>query len=285
MHPNQSEIRKYCDRRLAEPAERKVAEHLDVCEFCREYCEEHRALAQAIGDAAASTVPTQDSHRVDDIHRQTLAGITVRLAPSIPVVPPEPALLAADGSHKAPARLENLATLYSENPEIVLRIMRDNARNHEYLQLVSEDEHLISRVLVQVPESDLSILTDQNGRGDIEWRQIKDITRYRWCVKLPDAEFALSPLQYDPETVEYHEETVLETSRGDQLGIRFEGRTEGKRLTVRILAFDGCSDFAPVRVVISQATDSVSRSLARTDALELELSSPQDLIAIRLFSE
>ena len=285
MHPSQRDLRGYCDERLAGAAARQVAGHLEQCEFCREYCEEHRALTQAIDAAAAGTIAALDAHRVEEIHRKTLAGMVVDLAPSIPIAPQEPALLAADGGGAAAARLENLGTLYSENPEVVLRIMRDNSRKRDYLQLVSEDENLVSRVLVQVPELDLSVLTDQNGRGDIEWARFEDFTRYGWRVKLPDAEFSLSPLEYDPEKVEYHEETVLETSRGDRLGIRFEGRTEGKRLTVRILAFEGRADFDSVRVVVSQATESVTRNLARTEALDLELSSPDDLIAIRLFSE
>jgi hypothetical protein len=285
MHPSRSDLRRYCDQRLVEPAARTVAEHLAVCEFCREYCEEHRALTQAIDREAGRTIAALDAHRIDEIHRKTLAGMVVELATSIPVAADEPALLAADGGSQVHARLENLGTLYSENPEVVLRIMRDNSRQQDYLQLVSEDEHLVSRVLVQVPELELNVLTDQYGRGDIEWSDLRDFARYGWRVKLPDAEFSLSPLQYDPEKVEYHEETILETERGDRLGIRFEGRTEGKRLTVRILQFEGRSDFDTVRVVVSQATESVSRNLSRADALDLELSSPDDLIAIRLFSE
>jgi len=285
MHPSRRDLRGYCDRRLAGAQFETITAHLESCQFCREFCSEFRAMTEHIDEAVRQHRPGSGEHPADGIYHAALAGLSIRLVQTTSIAPPEVALLAADGSSSTSPRLENLGTLYSENPEIVLRIMRDNVHRCEYLQLVSEDDRLISSVLVQVPALDLSILTDRNGRGDIDWREIKDLARHEWRVKLPDAEFSLAPLEYDPDQVEYHEETVLETTRGDRVGIRFEGRVEDKRITVRILQLGGRSDFGTVHVAVTQAGEAVAARLSDQDVLHMDLTSPRDTIAIRLYRE
>jgi len=285
VHPDRSDLSRYCDGRLDAAKAELISAHIEECEFCRELCSEFRALSGFVDEAIRQSRPESVDSAAGGVYSQATSGLRIRLVPSIPVGRPEQALLAADGTSAAAPRLESIGTLYSQSPEVVLRIMRDNARGQEYVQLVADDEKLIARVLVQVPELGVNVLTDLDGRGEIEWQRADDPAKYAWRVKLPDAELSLAPLEYDPERVEYQEETVLETARGDRIGVRFEGKVEGKRLTLRILQLGGRADFGTVHVAVAQAGETITAPLSGKDELHLTLRSPDDLIAIRLFAE
>ncbi|UCD64247.1 MAG: hypothetical protein JSW34_02080 [Candidatus Zixiibacteriota bacterium] len=283
MHPAQYVLRRYCDRHLDPETAGQVEKHVETCQFCREFCEEYRALSQFVDQAAEEALPARAKQAAGYLYRvgycvEPIVLSLLRQEPSALRVP-----LAADGTPKDELRFENLATFFSEEPEMVLRVMRDNRKQRDFLQLVSDDSSLVSRVLVEVPDLDLSIITDENGRGDFDRPYPDDASDLKWQVKMPQAEFSLLPLQYDPARVEYSEDIVLETVHKDRVAVRFEGQKDGKRISIRILELNGHPDFEPVAVAVSQGGKSLVAGASRDDTLYFEMEGTENSIDIRLF--
>jgi len=283
MHPVQDLLRRYCDRDLEPAAAKQVEAHLRRCELCREFCEEYRALGEFVDQQAERPLPTEAQHAASRLYRAGFGGEVVVLRPFSGEAEAAPIHLAADRPGESGPRFENLATFFSEQPEVVLRIMRDNERDQDYLQLVSEDTNLISQVLVEMPDLELSVITDEHGRGVFEKRFPDDARELPWQIKMPEAEFSLLPLQYDPNRVEYSEDIVLETVRKDRVAIRFEGQREGKQISIRILELNGRADFTPVSVAVSQGGKSLIGNLAQDDVLYFDMEGTESTIDIRLF--
>lgn len=283
MHPAQAVLRRYCEGDLHQTAAREVEGHIRDCQFCREFCEEYRALAGFIDRAVKVPLPEPAKQTAGYLYRAGFSSQPIPLTPFQRESAAAPVHLAADGTAKNRLRYENLATFCSEDPEIVLRVMRDNRQQRDYLQLVSDDTSLISNVLVEVPDLDLSVITDEHGRGDFEQRYPDRAASLNWQIKMPQAEFSLAPLRYDPTRVEYSEDIVLETVREDRVAIRFEGQKEGKRISIRILQLNGEQEFEPVAVAVSQGGKSMVAGASRGDVLYFEMEGIESSIDIRLF--
>lgn len=130
--------------------------------------------------------------------------------------------------------------------------MQAPEKGNEYLQLLSEDDRFSKHVMVQVPELNREFITDADGRAGIDLETTKGLDKLKWQIKLPEAVFTLEPLTYDPEKVEYAEEISLETERHDVIKVRFEGKTEGKQLSIRVTELDGRTDFGPLKIAVTQ---------------------------------
>jgi hypothetical protein len=196
---------------------------------------------------------------------------------------PAVSFLAADGRAEREPTVKRIATLFSEDPEVVVQIMRNSARGSDYLQVQAEDSRHLAHVLVQIPEIGREFVTDVNGRSEIDLGSVENPDKLKWQIKMPEAVFALEPLAYDPDKVEYTREIQLQTDRHDRIEIRFEGRTEGKHLSIRVVELDGRADFGPVRVVVTQNTRVDSVSAVAGVPVEIGPIDPESVISIRLY--
>ncbi len=281
-HPTHNELKLLVEERTPDTATReKLAAHVESCEFCREYCENYRTLLQIDADSAAglsSAAAAQSAALFAAARRGLVVPLSTLAALSSAAV----YRLAADTESKPPA-VESLATYFSENPEFVLRLMRDHNRERDYLQLAGKAAEASAEVLLRIPDLDREFLTDHEGRVDLELGELEKTAELNWEIKLPDVSFSLSPLQYDPEHTESVSEVALESESGDSIRVTLEQKTEGKQIVLQILALDGRSDFKPVRLAISQANTTQLHDAGPSDLVRFELSDPEQEIRIRLF--
>jgi len=191
-------------------------------------------------------------------------------------------VLAADSPDDTPMCVSCLATLYSDDPEIVVQLMRDPERG-DYLHAISDDPGLVAGVMIQLPDLDLEFVTDDSGHAFGIALPPEALTMHSWQVKLPDAVFDLKPLAYDPEHPEYSKEAVLETDKGDRVRIVFEGIAQGKQIELQILELDGRTDFDDCTMHISQAENATVLRASRDADVRFDIANPKQPIKIRIF--
>lgn len=282
MHPPKDKMKLLVDRALPEKEAAEIERHLKECEFCREFAGSYRLWRQSEREAAATPSSAKTDELADRLFVESLGGRIIELHP----LPGESGalLLAADGRTGESAKVRHLATLCSEEPELVMRLMRDLEAGCDYLQLIAEDANLARGVMVQLPELKRQFITDTTGRAVLEGISLEKPDDLKWQIKMPDMIFDLEPLKYDPEKVEYSSETVLETSGQDRIKVTFEGRTEGKQITIRILELDGSTDFESVRVAVTQDENTQSATAEPDKTLIFESIDARLPINIRLFT-
>lgn len=285
MHPTQEELRGFVDQKLTDPDRQKeIADHVESCEFCSELCDNYRQLTQPPEFSQQEPLPEKLQRLGDKLYDNALRSSVIDLRPlTAPGTTPSGSLLVADGSADGRSRVHNIATLCSENPELVLRVMRAPEEGGDYLQLLAEDPSLAAHVMVQVPELGKEFVTDANGRADVDLGRADNLEQLKWQIKMPEAVFSLEPLEYDPDKVEYAEEIVLETDRHDRVEIRFEGKTEGKQLAIKVVELDGRSDFGPVKIAITQENRSDILSAQAGVSIEFGPIDSDTTINIRLY--
>ncbi|MEW5995958.1 MAG: hypothetical protein AB1744_16400, partial [Candidatus Zixiibacteriota bacterium] len=165
----------------------------------------------------------------------------------------------------------------------VLQLARDVEKRQDYVQLISEDATLTANVMVRIPELNMEVITNHQGFASLEDITVRDPHQLTWQLKLPEAVFSLEPLTYDPNRTEYAKEVELHTDWNDRITVTFEGKTEGKRILIRILELDGRADFGHVRVQLSQRELSHIRDAEGNETIAFDLTDEQDTINIRLF--
>ncbi|UCC44650.1 MAG: hypothetical protein JSU65_01605 [Candidatus Zixiibacteriota bacterium] len=254
MHPTRKELIKFVNDEVIDSQQRgKVADHVAVCEFCSEFCNDYRQLSQPLELSPSEPFPERLQQLADRVYDCAIRSRVIELGPLTAGAAEEPAsYLAADGTSDEVAGVRSLATLCSENPEVVLRVIHDPSEAGSYLQLMASDPRLAAHVMVQVPELGREFVTDAAGRAAVDLEQVEHLERLKWQIKLAEAVFTLEPLKYDPDKTEYAEQITLETERHDRIEVRFEGKTEGKLLSIKVIELDGRSDFGPVKLAVSQ---------------------------------
>ena len=283
MHPSKTELRLFVDRRLDDSGKlSEISAHLDECEFCREFCDNYRLYAGSLEEALGEETPEKFKKLANRLYRESFGSRIIYLIP----FEKTPAMfhLAADGTKETAVNVENLSTFYSEEPELVLRVMRDKNKGYDYLQLISENQEIASNVLVQIPELKKEYLTDMRGRAKLEESLLMDLSHLKWQIKIPNAIFSLKPLVYDPEAVEYEKEVILETDKDDKIKVRFEGKTEGKQISIQVLQLEGRQDFGSVRILITQKSSQQLKEIAPDKELHFDIIDPGAEINIRLFA-
>ncbi len=258
MHPTREELLQFANQELTDPTRQKeIADHVKACEFCSEFCENYRQLMEPPEPLADEPLPEKLRKLADELHEAALRSATIDLKPLTGrVAAPEVSYLAADSAPEEQPGVRNIATLCSEFPEVVLRVMRDSREDRDYLQLLARDPRLAAHVMVRVPQLNREFVTDADGRAEIDLQRAENLEALKWQIKMPDAVFALEPLKYDPDKIEYAKEITLETDRHDRVNVRFEGKTEGKQLSIKVIELGGKTDFGPVRVSITQESQS-----------------------------
>lgn len=284
VHPDRAELDLFVSNRFADSARvRAIAAHLAECEFCREYCDNYRLQVAVETENDKTELTPEDRAFADRLYHSALRGKVIALN----VLPTAPTFaqmyLAADGQSPESRPVTNLATLYSEDPELVLRVMRDTAQGIDYLQLIGADPELVAHALIQIPEIPREFVADASGRVNLGREELKEFEKLRWQIKLPDARFDLRPLVYDPEHVESVQEITLETEQHDRILVTLAGKTAGKQILIRVLALDGKSDFGSVRVSISQQSVHAVNQVTPNQIVPFDYIDPNQEINIRLF--
>ena len=256
MHPSEVELIGYAN---ATPDERAqlgaLAEHLQVCRSCRDRLERLEDWRDAVADSLSQGLPDEAVALTERVYQDALfAARTIPLVPMTFDPAEEPSRLAADGDivPASPVGLKHLATLYSERPEIVLRVMRDKQTQEDSLHLLGKDPALVRNVLIHIVEPPMDFVTDHRGVANLGRGRLDDPASLQWQVRLPDATFVLSPLEHEPQTSSAAREFELAAEGGNRMGVTLDRAAEGMVLRLRPIAIGGREDFERVRLVISQ---------------------------------
>ena len=284
VHPTKDELNLFVGNKLAdgEPA-RSIEAHIAECEFCRQYCDLYRQEQALQSEADAVEITETDRLMADRIYNQAMAGRVIPLNMMSTGQSLGQTHMAADGSGKTIRPTINLATLYSEDPEMVLRVMRDSEQDIDYLQLIGANPELTAHVLIQIPEIKKEYLTNDFGRAIVPKGELDDVETLHWEIKMPDVRFDLRPIVYDPEHVESVREVTLETDQHDRILVTFASKTAGKQILIRVLELDGETGFGSVRVSISQQQMQETKNVAPNQTVPFGYVDPDQGIDIRLY--
>ena len=284
VHPAKNELNLFVGNKLADGGlAQSIEAHIAECEFCREYCDLYRQEQAVHSEAEAMEITEYDRWKADRIHNQAIAGQVISLNVMSINRSPEQTFMAADGGGKAVRPAASLATLYSEEPEMVLRVMRDFEQNIDYLQLIGTDPELTAHVLIQIPENKREYVTDDFGRVVVPKGELGNVETLHWEIKLPDIRFDLPPVVYDPEHVESVREVTLETDQNDRILVTLASRTAGKQILIRVLELDGQTNYDSVRVSISQEQVHEIKDVTPNQVVPFAIIDPNQRINIRLY--
>lgn len=245
----------------ATPQEREampaITEHLKMCDSCREKLAHFQEWPSARRESETRGLSPQARALADRLYHSALAASrTIDLTPLTIDAPATPVHLAADGqAEPAPHEgLEHRATLYSENPELVLRLMRNPRTHEESLHLIGADASLTENVLIHIEDPPMDFVTDGHGVAEVSYGHLDNPTTMRWQVRLPDAVFALSPLEHRPEESGASREFEIESDSDNRIGVALKRRDGGVSLRLRLLRIGGRENLERVRLVISQGS-------------------------------
>ncbi len=279
MHPLREEL-----NRLAEGLEtaESIIVHVRDCEFCSTYCERFKMLLSSV-ESAEVLDPSAIADIAAGIFEATTSSKIIPLSRMIHDRLSAQRLLAADGGRANEPSLQNLSTWYSQEQDIVVRVMRDTRRAVDFLQVIAPDESLMAHVLIESVDARLAYVTDNLGKVEFGMMQIEDIASVKWQIKLPEAVFRLDLLAYDPEHIKSETDTILVSPGGDKVSIKLQNKTEGKEILVRVLALDGNDRYQHARIAITSNSGSEIKAVTPKDAMKFALIDANTEIGIRIF--
>ncbi len=234
---------------------RAIRAHLDGCEDCRVRFAEIEGWHIAVEGSMAEGFPRVAQSVADQIYRDAItASRVVLLSPMTMPQTHEPVHLAADGQAETESvrPLEHRATMVSENPELVMRIMRDPASGEETLHLIGADPSVTRHVIIHVDDPPLDLVTDADGKALLTGTPMANPADARWEIRLPDATFALTRLEgmgIDPGG---EREVTLSSGPDNEMGITLTEGPDGLALRLRLLRVNGRNNIERARLVISQ---------------------------------
>ena len=282
MHPNREDIENYLSGVLGDSRSREIERHLAICEFCREFAQNFREFLEDLESAAMESLPEELNRLADTLFVRGLSSKIIDLK-QLQSEAAKEIFLAADSEAGESQALVALGTFYSEVPEMVLKVMRDNNAGYDFIQLISEKEWMTSNVLVRAPEINRETITGEDGRAVFTERLPAKIDHLKWQLKFPDAIFDLASLKYDPEKVEYEKEVTLETDRKDKIRVKFQGKTEGKQIEIAVLSLEGKPEFNTVKIAVSCEGKNQFKNVRNAETVSFEVKEPLEEIRIRLY--
>lgn len=281
MHPTDLELIRFArmpdgERDLRDP----VALHLVGCDDCRE---ELAIMVEWLANTDVRDMSDPARSRFEDtvirLFRQRTTVIA--FAPfAMPETASHPHSLAADGVTPPAAGLQHRATLYSEDPEVILRVMHDPKTLRDVLQLTADDPALTSHVYIRLTDPPMEFFTNERGIAEAPARSLEDPSTRSWRLQLPDASFMLKPLEQSTAA----RETVIDLPDGDSVAITVLPDSKGLSLRVRPMRIHGHETIERVRVVVCQSGGRWQAVDTRTpgECVAANLSSDSP-IEIRLF--
>lgn len=284
MHPIREEFDRYLQGTLECARRQQVEKHLLDCNFCAELVKNLKLRQKFSSHSLTEDMPPNLEEVADRLFDLSLRGTLIELTLLERHSTGPSSLMAADGLSREDMGVENLATVYSENPEIVLRLMRDNKAGQCYVQVVSDDPALYENMLVELPDIGRSVITDKNGRAQIDDIDPDQISDMRWRIRLPDVVFDLESLTFDPNQTEYRKETILESKQGDRIRVSLEGMGDGKQIELEVLQLDGSAKIGRLHMVVSVDDDIQRFSLEGKKSVVIETGSLPGKIRIRLYT-
>jgi hypothetical protein len=285
MHPSRMEIRSLLEGTLADTGAQSIlSAHLQQCEFCADIADEERMILEELQKTSTEAISPELQKLGSRWYQASLLGVLVDLTPLTTARDAAGLRIAADTSGPKTPRIESLLTLFSEKPEFVLNVMRDNSAHKDYLQLSSDEPENVSQVLVRIPQLDTELLTDPQGRVELPEQLTSDAATLNWQVKLPSAIFDLEPIVYDPDEVEFSQEIELASDKHDRIQVTFQRKTEGAQVIIRVLELDGQTDFKHVRVALSQENALSHIETAPDKPVTFDILDKDRAIHIRLFN-
>ena len=280
VHPPRRHLSRLVDGTLEADLSAEVVAHVENCEFCREFCEYLRQFNQAIAEAAKQELPVAALAQADRLYQAALVSRVIPLQMLSSETAASRMALAADSENKESDSVRNLTTLYSENPEVVLRVMHDPRLKGDYLQLIADDPSLVANVLVQVPDKNWELLTDAGGRAEFTTGSLQDFEHLKWQIKLPEAVFELRSLP-KPHPTGATAPTVLSNEHGDRIEVGLSA--EESTVSVRVLEIGGRSEFDRITVSVSQERSHALKPAEPGKTVSFELDHPDATVFIRLF--
>ncbi len=282
MHPSDLELLRYA-RTLAADRDQSasVGMHVKVCEQCRHELALMEGWLSQLSSVVAA-VPVKRSPFEEVAlgllqSRPTVIALTAFEMPDSPVVAHA---LAADGTAIATPGLQHRATLYSEDPEVILRLMHDPVNQTDIVQLTAGDPALTRHVYIRLGDPPREILTDERGMAQIDSTTVADPLSLAWRLQLPDASFVLKPLAREKQ----EGDRVLDLPDGDQIAVTVLQDAAGISLRIRPLRIHGLEVVDHLRVVVCQSGGrwQVVDSHASGECVAADLL-PDAPIEIRLF--
>lgn len=264
-------------RRAAMP---ELSAHLAACVQC---AEELSIIEEWLSTPIAEPVPLPPFARLilqpllSSPQRIPLALLGVAPAPVTPMA------LAADGGPTAELGWKHRATLYSEKPELVLRVMHDPQGNRDILHLSGADSAHSHHVYIHLEDPARDFLTDERGFAEVSGGLDRDPAGIHWQIRLPDATFTLSPLELLNRSADAVGH-VLESPDGNQVEATLRDEGAGVTVQIRPLVIGGQTEFDRVRIVVSQVDGHwrVGESSSRNESVSAQVSANHP-IEIRLF--
>lgn len=265
-----------------------ITAHLAECAACRKAVEH---LEMWLGNTAEELAGDLSQHaRETGDHLYQMAECASKTIPLTPLAiehTPAQAALAADGRpEKSPeVGLEHLVTLYAEDADLVLRVMRDRGTGEESLHLIGADPGKTSNVLVQIAEPQMDFVTDASGLAYLGEQHIPDPAALKWSIRLPDAIFDLSPLAFDTEKPGTSESFTLETDPDNSVRVELESRAEGVMLRLKLVRIGGREELSHARIVVSQPSTGIQATTESGKEVTIIGLRPGEPVNLRIFAE
>lgn len=284
MHPSRIELQRFIEDRQSDPTRHdQIAAHIVQCDICREFCDEYRQYIDFVTEAEKSGIPDNAQSVADKIFNSNAIASIIPLTPFEQTSSETAYHLAADGPPAKSPPLRAIATLFSEQPELVLKVMRHEPENRDTLHLISDDPSISAGVMISIPEIDLDVVTDENGEAVLDTTVPDSVAKMNWQVRLPDAVFTLEPFHYDPERTIAKKQVTFETKDNDRIEVHLEEKTEGNRIAIRVTQVGGRADYGQVRIVVGQSGRFESQLSQPDQPAVFGSLHPDQEIVIRLF--
>ena len=284
MHLSIEEIRKFIENKLQSEELNKVNFHLENCEFCSDLLEKQKLMNEAISESFAQPLPDNFDSEMQKLW-QLQSGNSNIIFLNKSIVSAEISItgLAADGTDAGGEVIQNLATVYSENPEVVLRVMREMNIAKDYIQIISEDPKLSNHVMVRLPDLDWEVMTDDSGKAVIGDLADKNYESLNWQIKLPDAVFELEPIKNLSIKKEIEKQFELRTDNNDKIKVKLTGKEDSLQIQIQVEQLNGKTDFGEIKVSICQKEEIIIRQIDGNNIATFDYHNDNDSINIRLF--
>lgn len=280
MHPSDLELIQFARKPAAERDLRDpIAAHVAGCGLCRDeisLMEEWLAEQSNQDSGTPSRSPFEEA--VLRLLRRPVSVIPLTIL-DLPHRTGFGHSLAADGVALPQAGLQHRATLYSEMPEVILRIMHDPATQRDVLQLTADDPTLSRHVFIRYGDPAVDVLTNERGIAEVPATSINDPMALTWRVQLPDASFTLKAL----DAPRLPDETVIDLPDGDRIAVAALSDSAGLSLRVRPIRIHGREQIGRFRAVVCQpggrwqvvdtppSGECVAANLSSDDPIEIRL--------------
>ncbi len=284
MHLNYEDILRFIDHKLEKDKMEYANKHLSDCEYCLELYNQITLTSKKYNEFLNQDY-SEELKLINEkfkYHQPRANIILLQLLPKI--CADDFPYLAADGIQEENLPIQIISTFISEDPEIVVKLIKDAKLDEEYLLVLSENEENMSNVLIELPQLNRHFMTDKKGKAIIQNLDIDSLSNEKWQVKLPDAVFKLEPFDYNPDKTEETTEVILTTKNNDKLKINFEEKTEGHFLQIQLLELNGKVDIDDIKISLIQDDQIYIEKANSHSVVSFNLKEGSDGINIRIFS-